>query len=109
MTHSESLLPLTPAVFHILLALADADRHGYAISQEVAQRTAGRVRLGPGTLYGTLGRMVEAGLVVERDADQRRRYYGLTPLGREVARAEAQRLSQLVAIARDKALLPARR
>ena len=109
MSRPESLLPLTPAVFHILLALADAARHGYAISREVAQRTGGQVRLGPGTLYGTLNRMVAAGLVEERDADERRRYYGLTPFGRDVARAEARRLHQLVDIARDKALLPIKR
>ena len=109
MTRPESLLPLTPAVFHILLALSDADRHGYAIAQDVARRTGAQVRLGPGTLYGTLVRMVEAGLVEERDADERRRIYGLTPLGRDVARAEARRLQQLVRIARDKALLSARR
>ena len=117
MTRPESLLPLTPAVFHILLALADADRHGYAISREVAERTDGLVRLGPGTLYGTLGRMMEAGLIEERSrsgarataADERRRYYGLTALGRDVARAEARRLHQLVDIARAKALLPSKR
>ena len=114
----DSLLPLTPAVFHILLALADTDRHGYAIAREVSERTSGHVRLGPGTLYGTLGRMVDAGLIEERArahgraaaaADDRRRYYALTPFGREVARAEARRLSQLVDIARTKALLSPKR
>ena len=114
----EALLPLTPAVFHILLALADTDRHGYAIAREVADRTSGQVRLGPGTLYGTLGRMVEAGLIEETDragaraasrADDRRRYYALTSLGRDVARAEARRLSHLVDIARAKALLTPKR
>lgn len=104
-----SFLPLTPAVFHILLAIADEDRHGYGIAQEVTARTDGRVRIGPGTLYGTLMRMEDSGLVRETDrergTDPRRRYYSLTPLGRSVAKAEAERLSQLVDLARDKALL----
>ena len=107
-----SFLPLTSAVFHILLALADADRHGYGIAQDVAERTQRQVRLGPGTLYGTLNRMRAAGLVEEcgaeaghSEADARRRYYRLTTLGRDVARAEARRLSALVGLARDKALL----
>src|SRR5262245_6021008 len=111
-----SFLPLTPAVFHLLLALSDSDRHGYGIAKEVAERTDGRVRLGPGTIYGTLTRMREAGLVEERasepDAragDERRRYYRITPLGRMVARAEARRLAELVDIARDKALISRRR
>jgi DNA-binding PadR family transcriptional regulator len=111
----ERLLPLTPAVFHILLALADADRHGYGIAQELAERTEGRVRLGPGTLYGTLVRMTEAGLVAEKPragkataADERRRYYRITPFGKDVARAEARRLAHLVQVARTKALLGSR-
>lgn len=108
----ESHLPLTPAVFHILLALADGDRHGYAIAKEVAERTDRTVRLGPGTLYGTLTRMVDAGLIEEAESssrksaeDHRRRYYRLTRIGRQVAKAEARRLAALVAVARDKALL----
>lgn len=110
----EALLPLTPAVFEILLALADEDRHGYGIAQEVRGRTEGRVRLGPGTLYGTIGRMVDAGLIQERSrtrdhGDERRRYYGLTPFGREVARAEARRVARLADAARAKALLAPRR
>lgn len=117
MPEPDALLPLTPAVFHILLALADDDRHGYAIAQEVARRTDGDVRLGPGTLYGTLTRMVEAALIEEHarprarsgPADERRRYYRLTPFGREVARAEARRLQRLVSIARAKALLVPKR
>jgi DNA-binding PadR family transcriptional regulator len=112
-----SFLPLTPAVFHLLLALSDADRHGYGIAKEVAERTGGRVRLGPGTIYGTLSRMRDAGLVEERhtaasahrNGDNRRRYYRITPLGRAVARAEASRLLELVDIARDKALIEKRR
>jgi DNA-binding PadR family transcriptional regulator len=110
-------LPLTPAVFHILLALSDSDRHGYGISKEVAATTAGTVRLGPGTLYGTLTRLLAAKLVDEiqrsdtRSAatDPRRRYYRLTPLGRAVARAEARRLADLVSVARAKSMLPGRR
>jgi DNA-binding PadR family transcriptional regulator len=111
----ESHLPLTPAVFHILLALADGDRHGYAIAKEVAERTDRTVRLGPGTLYGTLTRMLDASLIEEgggsgrkRGDDERRRYYRLTALGRQVARAEARRLAALVAVAKDKALLSGR-
>ncbi len=112
-----SFLPLTPAVFHLLLALSDADRHGYGIAKEVADRTGGRVRLGPGTIYGTLNRMREAGLVEERQTaagadrggDDRRRYYRITLLGRAVARAEASRLLELVDMARDKALIAKRR
>jgi DNA-binding PadR family transcriptional regulator len=106
-------LPLTPAVFDILLALADGDRHGYAIAREVESRSGGRVRFGPGTLYGTLTRMLGAGLVRECDGPDeddgpgvdRRRYYRLTTLGREVARAEARRLAELVNVAHAKSLL----
>lgn len=109
----QSLLPLTPAVFHILLALSGGDRHGYAIAQEITDATAGRIRMGPGTLYGTLTRMLAAGLVLEpagkgaRGAgpDERRRYYRITPFGRRVAKAEAARLAALVDLARDKAVL----
>jgi DNA-binding PadR family transcriptional regulator len=112
----DACLPLTPAVFDILLALADADRHGYGIAKEVESRTSGKVRLGPGTLYGTLTRMLEAGLVQEvpRASErsghkERRRYYRLTAFGREVARAEARRLAELVAAAQSKALIKAGR
>jgi DNA-binding PadR family transcriptional regulator len=103
----ESLLPLPPAVFHILMALADEDRHGYAIIQEVRARTGGEVRLGPGTLYRSIQRMLDDDLIVEvaeRPApeldDERRRYYRITPFGRAVARAEANRLQELVRLAR---------
>src|SRR5215210_5486188 len=96
----DALLPLPAATFHILLALADGDRHGYAIIQEVTARTGGDVRLGPGTLYRSIQRMLEQGVIVEtRDRpapaldDQRRRYYRITPLGRAAARAEARRLA----------------
>lgn len=108
----EELLPLSPAVFHVLLALADAERHGYGIIKEVEARTDGRVRLGPGTLYGSIKRMLEEGLIEESDErpdseldDERRRYYRLTNFGRRVASAEAERLEGLVASARDKRLL----
>jgi DNA-binding PadR family transcriptional regulator len=109
---ADDFLPLTAAVFDILLTLADGDRHGYAISREVEARSGGRVRLGPGTLYGTLTRMLSAGLVRECDGPgeegptvERRRYYQLTRLGRDVARAEARRLADLLAVAQAKALV----
>ncbi len=108
----EKLLPLTPAVFHILLALADEERHGYGIMQEVLAATDGNLRLGPGTLYGSIKRMLAAGLIAESDErpapeldDERRRYYRLTDLGRRVAQAEAARLAQAVRVARVKQLL----
>src|SRR5690348_18435838 len=92
------LLPLTPSVFHILLALADEERHGYGIMQDVARQTSDALQLGPGTLYGCLKRMLAAGLVEESDErpdveldDERRRYYRMTPLGRSTVRAEASR------------------
>jgi len=108
----ESFLPVPPATFHILLALADGELHGYAIMQDVAQRSDGAVRLGPGTLYGALKRLLAARLVEEsgeraapeRD-DERRRYYRLTSLGVAVARAEARRLDTIVRAARRKRLI----
>ena len=107
-----SLLPLTPAVLHILLALADAERHGYGIMQEVEGRTGGEMRLGPGTLYGSIKRMLADGLIEESDErpdpamdDQRRRYYRITEFGRRVAGAEAQRLTKLVNTAESKNLV----
>ncbi len=109
----EDWLPLTPAMFHILLALADKERHGYHIMQEVDERTEGTVKLGPGTLYGSIKRMVTDGLVEELEErpdpeldDERRRYYRLTDFGFRVARAEALRLEQMVKSARAKKLLP---
>jgi DNA-binding PadR family transcriptional regulator len=103
----DALLPLPPAVFHILMALADEDRHGYAIIQEVLSRTSGEVRLSPGTLYRSIQRMLDDDLIVEiseRPApeldDERRRYYRITAFGRSVARAEANRLHDLVRLAR---------
>ena len=108
----ESLLPLPQAVFHIMLALTEGERHGYAIMQEVAARTEGKVRLGPGTLYGSIKRMVEQGLIQE-DAgssldDERRRYYRLTPFGRRVASAEAARVEALFKQARSAGLITKR-
>ncbi len=106
------LLPLTPAGFHILLALADGEKHGYAVMQEVAKRSQGKVRLGPGTLYGSIKRMLSEGLIVESYErpdpeldDERRRYYRLTEFGQRVAEAEAERLAGLVDAARAKMLL----
>jgi DNA-binding PadR family transcriptional regulator len=108
----ETYLPLPPATFQILLALVDGDRHGYAIMKEVAERSEGTVRLGPGTLYGSLKRLLEAGLVAEggeqadpETGDERRRYYRLTKLGLSVARAEARRLDAMVRAARSKKLI----
>jgi DNA-binding PadR family transcriptional regulator len=109
---ARDLLPLTPAVFHILLALADRERHGYSIMQDVECRTGGKVRLVPGTLYGSIKRMLADGLIEETDErpdaeldDERRRYYRLTAFGRRVAAAEAERLQSLVLEARAKKLL----
>ncbi|HEV7999036.1 MAG TPA: PadR family transcriptional regulator [Planctomycetaceae bacterium] len=107
-----AFLPLTPAVFHIMLALADGESHGYGLMLEVDQITKGRLRLGPGTLYRSIQRMLVDGLIVERkDAvdpendDERRRYYRLTKLGLDVARAESRRLESLVRTARQRGLL----
>ena len=109
----EALLPLTPAVFHILLALADGEKHGYAIMREVGERTGGGVRMGPGTLYGSIQRMLHDGLIIEmRDrvdsvhGEERRRYYRLTGFGQRVLQAEAERLEHLVRIAQSKRILP---
>jgi len=109
----QSVLPLPVAVFHILVALADEERHGYAIMQDVAARTGGKLRLSAGTLYGAIKRMLEDGLIEETaerpDAeyhDERRRYYRVTAFGREAAMAEAERLSQLVSQAQAIGWLP---
>ena len=108
----DGLLPLPPATFHILLALTDGERHGYAIIQSVEASTEGDLRLSAGTLYRSLARMVEQGLIAEvskrrtRADDERRRYYRVTPLGTAVARAEMRRLTQLVRIARATGLTP---
>ena len=106
---------MTPATFHILLALADEDRHGYAIIQDVAERTDGAIKLSAGTLYRSIQRMLEEGLIVEprqrpapEDDDERRRYYRITPLGMSLAKAEARRLADLVKMARARGLAPER-
>jgi DNA-binding PadR family transcriptional regulator len=111
----DAFLPLQPATFHILLALADEDRHGYAIILDVAGRTNGAIRLSPGTLYRSIQRMLEDGLIVEprerpapEEDDERRRYYRITPLGTAVAKAETRRLADLVRMARAVGLAPER-
>jgi DNA-binding PadR family transcriptional regulator len=113
MDKPESLLPLPPATFHILIALAEEDRHGYAIIQDIAARTNGELKLSAGTLYRSIPRMLEQGLVVETNTrpapdldDERRRYYRITPFGITVARAEARRHAQLVKMARVRGLAP---
>ncbi len=109
---SDELLPLTPAVFHILLALADGELHGYGIMKAVEADTRGQVAMGPGTLYGSIKRMLAANLIEESDErpdpqldDERRRYYRLTELGRRALRAEAERLAQALRIVQAKKLL----
>jgi DNA-binding PadR family transcriptional regulator len=108
----EGMLPLPPATLHILLALADGERHGYAIIQDVETRTDGELRMSAGTLYRSVARMVEQGLIIEvakrrtRAEDERRRYYRLTPFGTAVARAEVRRLSNLLRDARSRGLTP---
>ncbi|MEP6962626.1 MAG: PadR family transcriptional regulator [Acidobacteriota bacterium] len=108
----ESLLPLQPAVFHILIALADRDRHGYSIMQDVSARTDGKVQLSAGTLYSSVRRMLEQGLIDEladspdpTSTDERRRYYRLTRFGKRVATAEVERLNMLVQQARATGLV----
>jgi len=111
----ESLLPLPEAAFHILMAVADEDRHGYAIIQEVAARTGGVLKLSAATLYRSIQRMLEQGLIVEtherpapEDDDERRRYYRITRFGAAVARAEATRLTKLIKLARASGFAPER-
>lgn len=108
----EGNLPLTPAMFHILLSLADGERHGYSIMQTIAAQTQGKLRIGPTTLYRSIKHMLEDGLIVESDErpdpaldDERRRYYRLTDLGRRAAVAEIQKLEQALAVARGTSLL----
>src|ERR1700722_9755050 len=115
MTETESLLPLPGATFHILMAVAKEDRHGYAIIQDVEQRTGGKLRLSAGTLYRSIQRMLEQGLLVEtreRPApeldDERRRYYRITEFGTRVARAEVRRFSELVTMAQASGFAPGR-
>ena len=109
----EALLPLPLVTFHILVAVAEEEMHGYAILQDVASRTGGAVQLGAGTLYRSIHRMLEQGLLLESNErpdpeldDERRRYYRITPLGAAVVRAEAARLAGLIALARAKGLAP---
>ena len=107
--------PISPQVFHILLALASGDQHGYAIMQDIADRTDGKIRLSPGTLYGSIKRMLEQGLITElresqrpKQDDARRRYYRLTALGRKAVWDESKRMAQLLAQARAYGLAPNR-
>ncbi len=109
----ESLLPLRPSVFHTLLALSDGDLHGYGIMQEVAEHTEGQIKLGPGTLYGAIKRLLADRLIIETEDrpdpemdDERRRYYRLTDFGQHVVRAEARRISRMVSVAQRKRLIP---
>jgi DNA-binding PadR family transcriptional regulator len=112
MDNPEELLPLPPATLHILLAVAESERHGYAIIQDVEARTDGELRLSAGTLYRSVARMVEQGLIVEVEKrrtkadDERRRYYRITDFGTAVARAEMRRLSQLLRHGRARGLTP---
>jgi DNA-binding PadR family transcriptional regulator len=112
------MLPLTPTVFHMLLALADGEKHGYAIMKAVAEETQGQMQIRIGSLYGSIQRMIEAGLIRELDerpdpeledggggADARRRYYGLTDLGRRVLTAESERIAQALAVIQRKHIL----
>ena len=108
----ESYLPLTPALFHVLLALADGEKHGYVISKEIARRTNNEVNLSTGTLYGIIKRLLNDGLIAElrqrpaaSEDDERRRYYRLAPKGRDLAAAEAERLEKVLALARARRLL----
>ena len=112
LNNPEDLLPLTPAVFNIMLALADGEKHGYGIMLEVETNTNGQITMGPGTLYGSIKRMLKAGLIEECDErsdpeldHQRRRYYRLTGMGQQVLRLEAERLASQVHLARAKNLL----
>lgn len=107
------LVPLTPPMFEVLIALADGEKHGYAILKEVARRTDGRITLSPGTLYAIVRRFVNDGVIAESDErpdpaldDERRRYYRLTDFGRELARAEGRRMETALGMARAKSLIP---
>jgi DNA-binding PadR family transcriptional regulator len=109
----EPLLPLTPAVFNILLALADGEKHGYAIMQEIESQTGGIMHMGPGTLYGSIQRMLKDNLIAEAQkqaepahGEERRRYYRLTGFGQRVLEAETRRLEQQVRIAHSKRIIP---
>jgi len=108
----QSLLPLTPTVFHMLLALADGEKHGYGIMQAVEEETQGQMQIRTGSLYGSIRRMIEVGLIKETNErpdpeldDERRRYYGLTDVGRRVLTAEAARIARATAIIKRKHIL----
>jgi DNA-binding PadR family transcriptional regulator len=108
----DNFLPLPPASFHILMILAGGENHGYAIMQQIDRDTGGRFRIGPGTLYGSIKRMMNAGWIEEAEErpdpeldDERRRYYRLTDIGLKVTQAEANRLAQLVKLARQSSLV----
>lgn len=116
-TEPGEMPPLTPAVFHVLLALADGERHGYAIMQDVVENTGGRIKMGPGTLYGTIKRLLQVRMIEESEErpdpeldDERRRYYRLTALGQRAVRTEALRYAEMAEVARRKRLIgkPAR-
>lgn len=109
----QAQLPLPPPVFHMLLALCEGERHGYALKREILRRTDGKLNLGAGALYGSISRMLERGLIEESESrpdlhldDERRRYYRITPLGRRVAQAEALRMRDLVQLAKECLGLP---
>ncbi|MBM7494439.1 DNA-binding PadR family transcriptional regulator [Micromonospora luteifusca] len=113
MTSTRTGGPLTPAVLHILLVLSTQERHGYGIMKQVESDSRGKVRMGPGTLYGSIRRMTEAGLIRESDKkidpnldDERRVYYGITALGQQTLAAELQRYRQVVAVAQERSLIP---
>src|SRR6185295_20155109 len=108
-----NLTPLSSAVFHILLSLGDGERHGYALKREISVRTGGKLKLGPGVLYGSINKMLELGLIEESDDrpdphldDERRRYYRITAYGCKVAQAEAARMRELVRLAAAKFAVP---
>ncbi|MEX2138029.1 MAG: helix-turn-helix transcriptional regulator [Pirellulales bacterium] len=113
MANNNFSAPLTPAVLHILLALSTQERHGYGIMKQVESDSQGKVKMGPGTLYGSLGRMIDAGFIRDSDKkvdpemdDERRVYYAITALGRKALAAELQRYDEVVALAKRKTLLP---
>ena len=113
MADKKAKAPLTPAVLHILLALSTRERHGYGIMKQVEADSQGKVNMGPGTLYGSLGRMIDAGLIRESDKkvdpemdDERRVYYKITAVGRKALAAELERYREVVAVAKSKTLLP---
>jgi DNA-binding PadR family transcriptional regulator len=106
MSSEDHVIPLSAAMFHILLSLGEGERHGYALKREIAKRTSGRLKLGPGVLYGSINKMLDLGLIEESDErpdphldDERRRYYRITSLGKQAARAEAARMRQLAEMA----------